>query len=128
MATIVKPFIAPELLSEMQSEISTEQQVIVHCCFKNDFAFGMMIRIWKSTFLLDAQSAHKSKLLFAENICFNPDWMMVPPVEDYWFTLIFSGLPKSCTHFDFAEIIPESGGFYVPKIERNKTDIYSIII
>ncbi len=128
MATIVKPFIAPELLSEMQSEISTEQQVIVHCCFKNDFAFGMMIRIWKSTFLLDAQSAHKSKLLFAENICFNPDWMMVPPVEDYWFTLIFSGLPKSCTHFDFAEIIQESGGFYVPKIERNKTDIYSIII
>lgn len=128
MSTTVKPFIEPNLLKEAQTDIAVEQQVIVHCCFKNNFAFGMLIRIWRTTFLLDAQSSHRSKLLFADNICFNPDWIEVPIVENYWFTLIFSGLPKDCTHFDFAEIIPESGGFYVPKIERNKTDVYSIII
>ncbi|MBC7556151.1 MAG: hypothetical protein H7195_04240, partial [Chryseobacterium sp.] len=84
--------------------------------------------IWQTTYLLDTQSEHKSKLLFADNICFNPDWVEVPLVENYYFTLIFSGLPKDCTFFDFAEIIPESGGFYVPKIERNKTDVYNINI
>ncbi|WP_417429033.1 hypothetical protein [Halpernia sp.] len=128
MSTIVKPFIEKKILEDLKTEISTEQQVIVHCCFKNNFAFGMLIRIWKTTYLLDTQSSHKSKLLFANNICFNPDWMEVPLVENYWFTLVFSGLPKDCTHFDLAEIIPESGGFYVPKIERNKTDVYNINI
>jgi hypothetical protein len=128
MSTIVKPFIEPELLKNLQTEIAEEQQVIVHCCFKNNFAFGMLIRIWRSTYLLDNQSSHKSKLLFADNICFNPAWIEVPSVENYYFTLIFSGLPKACSSFDFAEIIPESGGFYVPKIKRNKTDVYNINI
>ena len=128
MPTILKPFIEPEILIQIQSEISTEQQVIVHCCFKNDFAVGMLIRIWRTTFLLDTQSSHKSKLLFADNICFNPHWIEVPMVKEYWFTLIFSGLPKDCTHFDFAEIIPEEGGFFVPKIKRNRTDVYHIIL
>ncbi|MGS0747012.1 hypothetical protein [Halpernia sp. GG3] len=128
MSTIVKPFIEPELLKNLQTEIAVEQQVIVHCCFTNNFAFGMLIRIWQTTYLLDTQSSHRSKLLFADNICFNPDWVEVPLVENYYFTLIFSGLPKDCTFFDFAEIIPESGGFYVPKIERNKTDVYNINI
>ena len=128
MSTIVKPFIEPQLLKELQTEIAVEQQVIVHCCFKNNYAFGNLIRIWHTTYLLDTQSSHKSKLLFADNICFNPDWIEVPLVEDYWFTLIFSALPKDCVFFDFAEIITESNGFYVPKIERNKTDVYSITI
>lgn len=128
MSTVVKPFIEPEILKQIQAEISTEQQVTVHCCFKNNYAIGMLLRIWRTTYLLDTQSSHKSKLLFADNICFNPNWMEVPIVKEYWFTLIFSGLPKDCTHFDFAEIIPEAGGFYVPKIERNKSDIYSINI
>ena len=128
MPTIVKPFIEPELLDQIQTEIEVEKQVIVHCCFKNDLAVGMLIRIWRSTFLLDARSSHKSKLLFADNICFEPNWIEVPSVENFWFTLIFSGLPKGCTHFDLAEIIPETGGFYVPKIERNNTDIYNVII
>lgn len=126
MSTIVKPFIEAEILKEIQNEIAVEKQVIVHCCFKNNFAFGNLIRIWKTTFLLDAQSAHKSKLLFADNICFGPKWMEVPLVENYWFTLIFSALPKDCTYFDLAEIIPESDGFYVSKIKRNRTDVYNI--
>ncbi|MFC6268236.1 hypothetical protein [Frigoriflavimonas asaccharolytica] len=128
MPTIIKPFIEPEILSQIQSEISTEQQVIVHCCLKSDFAVGILIRIWRTTYLLDTQSSHKSRLLFADNICLNPDWIEVPFVKEYWFTLIFSGLPKDCTHFDFAEIIPEEGGFYVPNIQRNGTDVYSINI
>lgn len=78
--------------------------------------------------MIDKNSAHKSQLLFAENIVYYPYWLEVPPVKEYWFTLIFSGLPKNCTVFDFAEIIPESDGFFVPSIPRNKTDIYRIEI
>ena len=103
-----------------------ERQVIVHCCFQNEQMVGNLIRIWKSTYLRDHQSGHKSNLLFAENIVYHPYWMEVPPVKNYWFTLIFSGLPKACEKFDFIEDIPESGGFYVSNIPRNDTDVYRI--
>ena len=47
-------------------------------------------------------------------------------MQDYWFTLVFSGLPKDCKSFDLREEIPEEGGFLVKNIKRNGTDVYRV--
>lgn len=125
---IAKPIIAKELLESLQTKIEEEKQVIVHCCFPASPFLGNLIRIWNTTYLLDNSSSHKSKLIHAENITIYPNWTAVPFMRDFWFTLIFSGLPKDCTSFDFKEIIPEEGGFFVKSIKRNGSDIYRIKI
>ncbi|KQK24428.1 hypothetical protein AR438_14590 [Chryseobacterium aquaticum] len=125
---IAKPIIAKELLESLQTKIEEEKQVIVHCCFPASPFLGNLIRIWNTTYLLDNSSSHKSKLIHAENITIYPNWTAVPFMRDFWFTLIFSGLPKDCTSFDFKEIIPEEGGFFVKSIKRNGSDVYRIKI
>lgn len=126
--TIIKPFISKEILESLHTKIDEEKQVIVHCCFPASPYLGNLIRIWSSTFLIDKHSSHRSKLLHAENISIYPEWTPVPFMKDFWFTLIFSGLPKDCTVFDFQEVIPEEGGFFVKSIKRNSSDIYRIKI
>lgn len=125
---IVKPIIAKELLESLQTKIEEEKQVIVHCCFPASPFLGNLIRIWNTTYLVDNTSSHKSKMIHAENITIYPNWTAVPFMKDFWFTLIFSGLPKDCKSFDFKEIIPEEGGFFVKSIKRNGSDIYRIKI
>ncbi len=124
----VKPFIAKELLTNLQEKFLEEKQVILHCCFKSIGFYEEKIRIWSSSFLVDRQSNHVSKLVHYENISLFPEWTDIPPGKDYHFTLIFSGLPQSCLSFDFLELIPESNGFFVEKISRNLSDIYNIVI
>ncbi len=128
MTTIEKPIIAPKILQELEAKVNEEQQVIVHCCFPATPFIGNLIRIWRSTFLIDRLSGNKSKLIHTENISIFPYWTEVPPMKDYWFTLIFSGLPKDCKTFDLKEVIPQEGGFYIPNIHRNSTDVYRIKI
>lgn len=124
----VKPFIAENLLNKIQEKFLEEKQVILHCCFQSTGFYEEKIRIWSSSFLVDRQSNHVSKLVHHEKISLFPEWTDVPPGKDYYFTLIFSGLPQSCTSFDFLELIPESNGFFVEGIARNQSDIYNIII
>ena len=100
-----------------------ERQTIVHCLVRSPF--GTLVRIWKSTFLIDRQSGKRYKLLTALNISFYPVWTRAEPGL-YEFTLLFEGLDKSCLFFDLAEIIPQAGGFFVPAIERNTTDVYTV--
>lgn len=126
--TLVKPIIEKELLQSLKAKTEEEKQVIVHCCFPASPSLGNLIRIWNTTYLIDNHSDHKSKLIHAENITLFPNWTPVPFMKDFWFTLIFSGLPKDCKSFDFQEIIPEEGGFYVKSIKRNESDIYRIKI
>lgn len=128
MATITKPQISPELLAALRPKIEIEKQVIVHCCFPRTPIADMLIRIWPSTFLTDESLMHKSTLIHHENISLFPFWTEVPPMKDYWFTLIFSGLPKECETFDLKEEIPEEGGFWIKNIERNSTDVYKVKI
>ena len=125
---IVKPIIAPEILEALKTKSEEEKQVIVHCCFPASPFFGNLIRIWPSTILMDENSGHESRLIHSENISLFPYWTEVPPMKDFWFTLVFSGLPKDCLSFDFKEVIPEEGGFFVKNIKRNSTDIYRIKI
>ncbi len=124
--TIVKPRISQEILDKIQSEIVEEKQVILHCCYKSDFFLEEKIRIWSSTYLIDRQSEHVSRLVHFENISLFPHWTDVPYGKDYWFTLVFSGLPKDCKVFDFIELIPQNNGFFEEGIVRNSSDVYKI--
>jgi len=90
--------IQPELLRKFQSQIHEAGQVVVHCFYKAGPFYGDKIRIWKTTFLL------------------------------YGFTLIFSGLPKTCMMFDLIEQIQAPGAFEVKNITRNKSDVYFLKI
>src|SRR5206468_10728322 len=110
---------------ELLTDTEETGQVVVHCHFKCK-SESELIRVWKTTYLIDRASDHKSKMLFADNITIAPIWTPVMKNESISFTLIFEALPKGCTSFDFAEIIPEPGGFLIEGISRNNSDIYSI--
>ncbi len=125
---VTKPVIAEEIIELLQTKVEEEKQVIVHCCFPAQQGFGNLIRIWQSTFLIDEKSGHRSKLIHADNITIYPYWTEVEPMKDFWFTLVFSGLPKECKSFDLEEVIPEAGGFFIQNIKRNLTDVYRVKI
>ena len=125
---VVKPIIEVEILQSLQPKVEEEKQEIVHCCYPASPEVGSLIRIWQSTFLIDESIRHRSKLIYADNISTFPYWTEVPPMKDYWFTLVFSGLPKDCKMFDLMEVIPEEGGFHVKEIRRNESDIYRVKI
>jgi hypothetical protein len=123
----IKPAIDIQVLAAIEAEILEDSYVYVHCYLDND-AKDMLLRIWKTTFLVDQNSGTRSKLVHAENISFAPLWTMVPDGVTYNFLLIFSSLPKSCTQFDLFEEVPTSGGFHIPNIQRNLNDVYHINI
>lgn len=119
------PEVDIEALSRIEAQSLEDSFVYVHCYFRNK-AENMLIRIWKTTFLIDRHSAVRSKLLHAENITMAPVWTQIPDGARYSFLLIFSGLPKSCKQFDLLEEISEPGGFFFKDIPRNETDVYHI--
>ena len=110
---------------EVKTLPEKEHQVIIHCIHTAG-ADGMYIRIWPTTFLIAKGVQHRSELVLAENIPMAPEWMNVPPGSTVQFSLIFTGLPKSCLFFDLVEEIPEPGAFLFPNIQRNESDVYTI--
>jgi hypothetical protein len=121
----VKPEIETDTLTSIDSQSQEDSYIYVHCYFQNSFK-DMLIRIWKSTFLVDKTSSARSSLIHAENISIAPQWTHIPDGVTYNFLLIFAGLPKSCRTFDLVEDIPQPGGFFVENISRNETDVYHI--
>jgi hypothetical protein len=122
-----KPSIDVEILSAAAAEAMQDSFVYVHCHLDNP-SKDMLIRIWKTTFLVDLDSGSRSKLIHAEKVSFAPTWTLVPDGVSYNFLLIFAALPKSCQTFELVEYVPTSGGFHVPSIDRNITDVYHINI
>jgi hypothetical protein len=120
-----KPAVTTESVTATQTVTLEAGHVYVHCYFNNTTK-NMLIRIWKSTFLVDQGSGHRSELVHIENISYAPEWTMVPDNQLFHFLLIFSGLPKSCVKFDLLEDIPQSGGFHVKDILRNELDVYRV--
>src|SRR5690349_14346957 len=116
-----KPEVDSDTLTSIDSATLEDSYVYVHGYFQNTYK-NMLIRIWKSTFLVDKTSASRSRLIHAENISFAPQWTQIPDGVTYNFLLIFSALPKSCQSFDLLEDIPQPGGFFVENIQRNETD------
>jgi len=129
---VITPTVTPDvkldnrLKDELLSEMLEEGTVIVHCSFVATFEIG--IRIWNSTVLIDKESGNRSPLHHAENITIAPEWTLVLAGQKFRFTLIFAPLPKTCEFFDLLEDIPESGGFFIKNIKRNKSDIYHVNI
>jgi hypothetical protein len=119
--TVAEPTLAEE------TDVLEESHVYVHCYFNNT-STNLLIRIWKSTYLTDKNSSHRSKLVHIENISYAPVWTPVPPNSPFQFLLIFEALPKGCEIFDLVEDIPQPGGFYVSSIMRNKIDVYHVHI
>lgn len=120
-----KPEVDMEVLLSIHPELMEDSFVYVHCHFNNQ-SDGALIRIWKTTFLVDASTSTKSQLVHAENITIAPQWTLIPDHQKYTFLLIFSGLPKSCRQFDLKEEIAQPGGFHVKNIQRNESDIYHV--
>jgi len=86
----------------------------------------MYMRIWPTTNLYDNSSDHRSELVHAENICYYPQWQEMS-LGDNYFTLIFAGLPRSCTFFDLVEHCNGNiGAFRVMNIPRNESDVYYV--
>ena len=129
-ATIIKSpktKISEKLLKEIKAQTEELGQVVLHFVFKTpNMVFGdTLIRIWPTSYLYDLGSAHKSELVHIENITYYPEWYLCPAGTETFFTLIFSGLPKSCTAFDFIEhCTNQAGAFEVRNIQRNSSDIY----
>ena len=120
-----KPFVDMDVLASIHPELLTDAYIYVHCHFDNE-GDDMLIRIWKTTFLIDRASGNKSELVHAENISYAPQWTIVPNDQPFNFLLIFSRLPKSCTQFDLVEEIAQAGGFFVKDIARNESDVYHV--
>ena len=120
-----KPSVDMDVLASIHPELMDDSYVYVHCHFENHTE-NMLIRIWRTTFLIDSASTTKAQLIHAENISYAPQWTIVPDRQPFGFLLIFPGLPKSCSQFDMVEEIAEPGGFFVRNIQRNETDVYHV--
>lgn len=128
MATVIsKPGvdISPEIKKLIQHSTEEMGQVVIHFTVDNPSSQETWIRIWPTTYLYDQGSSHNSELVHIENIVYYPHWQVCPGGKSSQFTLIFSGLPKSCTTFDFIEHCTNQGGaFEVRDIARNESDVY----
>ena len=123
----LSPLESPEVSTQTGVDVQQESHVYVHCYFNNTGS-EMLIRIWKTTFLVDRDSGSRSKLVHAENISYAPEWTLVPDKKLFRFLLIFDALPRTCASFDLIEDIPQAGGFHIEGIMRNKTDVYHVDI
>lgn len=122
-----KPSVDMEVLASIHPELMNDSYVYVHCHFNNRWQ-DMLIRIWRTTFLIDRGSSTRSQLIHAENITYAPQWTLIPDKQPFSFLLIFTGLPKSCQRFDLVEEISEPGGFFVKNIQRKESDVYHVDI
>ncbi len=116
--------IQKDLLEELLTKSEEMGQVVLHFLYSSGF-FGSKIRIWPTTYLFDQHSSHKSELVHTDQISMFPEWTDVEPLQLHYFSLVFTGLPKSCTVFDFVEQCANQGNeFQVRDILRNHSDIY----
>ena len=116
-----------ETITETKTVVLEEPHIYVHCEFPIHSP-GMLMRVWRTTFLIDQHSSARAQLIHAENISYAPQWTLIPDSGTFSFLLIFSSLPKSCTMFDLVEEIPQAGGFHVTNIARTLNDVYRVII
>lgn len=120
-----RPEVDVEVLASLCPELLFDGYIYVHCHLRS-VGHEALIRIWKTTFLIDRTGGARSALVHAENITFAPLWTMITDESSHTFLLIFESLPKSCAIFDLVEEISQPGGFHIENIRRNGTDVYHI--
>lgn len=84
----VKPKVETDVLTAIDSWTLEDQHVYVHCYYKNELP-EMLIRVWRSTFLIDKVAGSRSELIHAENISFAPQWTIIKGRRVFRFLLIF---------------------------------------
>ncbi|MEY3530127.1 MAG: hypothetical protein B9S29_03115 [Opitutia bacterium Tous-C2FEB] len=114
--------VRPETAEE--TSVQPREPVVVHV--RVPAYTTEMVRVWQSTFLLDRDSNHTSRLVSFEKISLYPHWTKIDYTRPYVFTLVFEGLPKSVRSFDLAEIIPDPNGFRIEAIARRPGDVYEV--
>jgi hypothetical protein len=127
LPVIAKPVIDTDLLFSIHPELLNDSFIYIHCHLPA-MPQEMLIRIWSSTYLIGKACGGKSKIIHAENISFAPLWTLVPENFHYHFLLIFESLPRDCKVFDLLEDIAQDGGFFIPDIRRNESDVYQLQI
>ncbi len=121
----IKPSVDLEILTDILAGTMEDGHIYVHCHCKNT-GDDLLVRIWRTTYLIDSTSGTKNQLIHAENITMAPQWTMVPHHATHNFLLIFGSLHSCCKSFDLVEEIPQPGGFEVRGIKRNNSDVYHI--
>jgi hypothetical protein len=101
--------------------------VVVHCTIPAPCPYSPY-RIWRSTFLKDRHSGHRSKLLHAEGIQHPPANTHPMPGKPLHFALYFEALPTHCAVFDLVEHTRDLFPFNAPGIVRNRSDVYRVML
>ena len=109
--------------NKVKVQLEEEKQVIIHCSIAD--CYGRQMRIWKTTYLV-TEDQQKIPMVFWQGISLYPKWTDIDTRGNFYFTLIFSGLPSDCKVFSLIEEIPEPGGFDLKNIPRDKKDVYHI--
>ena len=128
---IAPPLLKPAIKIHKQPQtklgfkVQEESQVTIKCSYTSH-KYVNAIRVWKTTFLYPKNSSNRSKLIHSEGISLFPVWTQLRIRQTINFTLIFSALPKDCSHFDLIELTDNSNGFSALNIARNNTDVYFI--
>lgn len=121
-----------EAIESLLANAQEQGQVIMHCMhYGCSSACGKTLKcelkLNPNVQLIPTNGSRPSKLIQTYNI-------NLPPGRTFKnsygteFTLIFTGLPKNCTEFDFIEPDVAGLGWKAKNIKRNKTDVYKLFI
>lgn len=124
---IANPRLPLKIKTRMLNQIPGMSQVTVKCKYTCT-GVNRFIHLRKNTCLVAKETRQKSKLIYAENIPFYPDFKEVLKNETVEFLMVFDGLPKACRSFDFVESISRKNGLICRNIKRNTNDFYNINI
>ena len=83
--------VRPETAEE--TSVQPREPVVVHV--RVPAYTTEMVRVWQSTFLLDRDSNHTSRLVSFEKISLYPHWTKIDYTRPYVFTLVFEGQATS---------------------------------
>lgn len=121
-----------DLVEAFKPATQTKGQVVLHCTYCSPPAASWMllsINISRNCYLFDCNSDYRSKLVHVEGVPLSPQNMSVRLGIPDHFTLIFEGLPKSCTRFGFCENSDIGDEFKTPStIFRNEIDVYHVTL
>lgn len=128
--TRAEPFLTEQLANQVQELPLEEGQVIFHisyhpcyttCISSNECS----VIVDSNIFLQPNNNLDRSLLVHAVNAQVSP--ASIPITKQVTrFTLVFGGLPKSASSFNFIE--PGPKGWKLLNIKRNKTDVYILRI
>jgi hypothetical protein len=115
------------VFNQVHGPLKPEGQVTVHCYYRN-LDKDTALCISRKTFITADNTHWKRLLTHADNIPVFPEIRRIPKGQLAVFTLFFPSFPQHITSFSFGEEYPELGGIRYRGIQRNKKDVYHVVI